>query len=457
MSQNNSLLSIQNLTISFQNKKIVDNFSLDLSPKKITALIGKSGSGKSITALAIIGLLRGAKMSGEIIFQNQNLLTLNELDFCKIRGKEIGFIFQDPNVALNPLHKIGKQITEAITIHNPKISKLNLENRLDELLQMTELLALKSRLNDYPHQLSGGQKQRVMLAIALANNPKLLIADEPTTALDIKVQDEILNLLLRLKNDYGISILLISHNLRAVKKIADEVVLIGEDIDHNVKKKNFNKDPNLEKTNILTVKNLSALKIHDINFTLNLGKNLGIIGESGSGKSTLALALCNLIKSSGEIVLFGDKTWKRDEKFLRKKIQIIFQDPFSSLNSRMSVKEIITEGLVIHKLTVDENEINQLLLQLNLPLEIKSRYPHELSGGQRQRVAIARAIILKPQILILDEPTSALDIANQNEIIKLLLEINYTQKTSLILISHDLEMVELIADEVLTIKDGKLV
>ena len=223
MSQNNSLLSIQNLTISFQNKKIVDNFSLDLSPKKITALIGKSGSGKSITALAIIGLLRGAKMSGEIIFQNQNLLTLNELDFCKIRGKEIGFIFQDPNVALNPLHKIGKQITEAITIHNPKISKLNLENRLDELLQMTELLALKSRLNDYPHQLSGGQKQRVMLASALANNPKLLIADEPTTALDIKVQDEILNLLLRLKNDYGISILLISHNLRAVKKIADEV------------------------------------------------------------------------------------------------------------------------------------------------------------------------------------------------------------------------------------------
>ncbi len=223
-----SILSIQNLKIFFLNHLAVNNISFEIFPQKITALVGKSGSGKSVTALAIVRLLSKAKVEGKIIFQNKNILELSESELCQIRGKEIGLIFQDPGMALNPLHKIGKQIAEAITIHNPKISKKDLKKRLEELLHMVELNSIKSRLNDYPHQFSGGQKQRIMIAIALANNPKILIADEPTTALDIKIQDEILNLFLRLKNELGLAILLISHNLRVVKKLADEIVEIED-------------------------------------------------------------------------------------------------------------------------------------------------------------------------------------------------------------------------------------
>ena len=222
------ILAIKNLSVSFPDHQVLHKISLQLFPKKITALVGQSGSGKSVTALAILRLLRKAEISGEIIFQEKNLLQLSEANLCKIRGKEIGLVFQDPNTALNPLHKIGKQIAETITIHNPKISKKNLKERVDDLLQMVELQSIKSRLNDYPHQFSGGQKQRIMIAIALANNPKILIADEPTTALDIKIQDEILNLLLRLKNELGLAVLLITHNLRVVKKLADEIVELEE-------------------------------------------------------------------------------------------------------------------------------------------------------------------------------------------------------------------------------------
>lgn len=446
------LLSIKNLSISFQNSPVLKDFSLHLEPKKITALVGQSGSGKSVTALAILGLLRSANISGEINFLGKNLLKLSEEEFCKIRGKEIGFIFQDPQTSLNPLHKIGKQIAESIKIHNPKISKKDLKNRITKLLEMVDLKQTISRLDDYPHQFSGGQKQRIMIAIALANNPKIIIADEPTTALDIKTQDEILDLLLRLKNELGIAILLITHNLRVVKKLADEIIEIGEKGVNEIKSLTKNREF-LSDKNAILVKNLGVSYkrnqiINNVNFSLRLGENLGIVGESGSGKSTLALALLNLVKNSGEVEFFEQKFWQKDEKFLRRNVQIVFQDPFSSLNPRMTVEEIISEGLQIHKISAS---IDEILQKLYLPLSLKSYYPHQLSGGQRQRVAIARALILKPKILILDEPTSALDFATQNEILNLFIEIQRSEAISYILISHDTEVVERISDKKLII------
>lgn len=477
------MLLVKNLTVEFVDEsgrfKAVDDVSFELKSKKVTALVGQSGSGKSVTALAIMNLLFKGKVSGEVIFAGKNLLKLSEKELCKIRGKEIGLVFQDPNTALNPLHKVGKQIEEAIAIHNPKISKKNLKNRVDELLQMVELSSIKSRLGDYPHQFSGGQKQRIMIAIALANNPKILIADEPTTALDVKIQDEILNLILRLKNELGIAVLLISHNLRVVKKIADEVLeisakqkgvrhLFGAEMEKRcltpfgpqaafclasgqkgVRHLFENSGSKEAKEVILRVEGLAARKVENLSFTLLEGRNLGVVGESGSGKSTLALALCNLIESQGVVSFFGDRNWQDDKKYLRRNVQIVFQDPFSSLNPRMLVGDIIAEGLIIHKIAFKQNDIDKMLKRLDLPAFIKNRYPHELSGGQRQRVAIARALILKPQILILDEPTSALDYVTQNEILKLLLEVHRSEKISYILISHDLEVVSRICDQTL--------
>ncbi len=496
------LLSLKNLSISFKNTKIVDGISFELSAKKITALVGQSGSGKSVTSLSILRLLRGAEISGEIIFDGKNLLQLSEKELQKIRGKEIGIVFQDPNTALNPLHKIGAQISEAITIHNPKISKKDLQNRVAELLKMVELEFLNSRLDDYPHQLSGGQKQRVMLAIALANNPKILIADEPTTALDIKVQNEILNLILRLKNELSLAVLFITHNLRAVAKIADEVIEMkkGRVVNLALEVFELNSDAETPRplagpppltggqagisppvkgggpargrgvsqaepdtifsaSELLYVKNLSvSYKKHtiisDINFSLQQGQNLGVIGESGSGKSTLALALLNLISYGGEIKFFNEKTWAKNNLDLRREVQVVFQDPFSSLNPRMTVKEIIEEGLKIHKISGD---VSAIMKRLHLNIDMQHRYPHQLSGGQRQRVAIARALILNPKILILDEPTSALDYATQNEILKLLAEIQAQQQISYILISHDLEVVERVSDRIAVMKSGQIV
>lgn len=442
------MLIIKNLSISFKDHHVLQNFSLHLNPKKITALIGQSGSGKSSVALAILGLLPSAKISGEINFEKKNLLNLGQKEFCKIRGREIGFIFQDAQTSLNPLHKVGKQIAEAITIHNPKISKKDLEKRVLELLKMVELEGLKSRLDDYPHQFSGGQKQRIMIAIAIANNPKILIADEPTTALDSKTQNEILNLLKKLKTELGMAILLITHNRHAVAKIADEIVEIGEELHIKHREKTAQKNYGQE---VLQVKNLAIFYnkktiLKNINFSLKARENLGIVGQSGSGKSTLALALTDLIKSEGEINFFENKNWQKNEKTLRCEVQIVFQDPFSSLDPRMKISEIIEEGLKIHGV---KNSVDEIMKKLHLPEFLKSRYPHQLSGGQRQRVAIARALILNPKILILDEPTSALDFATQNEILNLLLEIQKEREISYIIISHDEEVIENLAHRTL--------
>lgn len=514
---------IKNLTIEFDNLddkgpskiKVVDDVSFSLPHKKITALIGQSGSGKSVTALAILQLLFKAKISGSIVFDGVDLLKLNQKELSKIRGRDIGIVFQDPSSSLNPLHKIGDQILEAIKIHNPKISRANLKNRIAELLQLVDLKPLIKRLDAYPHQLSGGQKQRIMLAIALANNPRILIADEPTTALDIKTQNEILDLLLRLKKDLDLTILFITHNLKIVKKIADEIIILkdGRIFENGLKADIFNAPKNaytkklLEATNIikhqyidkdleqiLAVKNLQVSHkikkgffkydnfdvFKNLNFSLALGQNLGIVGASGSGKSTIAKALMGLIKYQGEIIyeqnISGEsflkdfkKTLKRSKKDSLqnsqtnfKKIteknssdlsfnqaQIVFQDPFSSLNPRMLVQDIVAEGLIIAGQKNYKAKVVKTLQSLDLPDSIAHRYPHQLSGGQRQRVALARALILNPQILILDEPTSALDFLTQNEVLKLLLKIQQERKISYIIISHDTDVIEQLSDKIL--------
>jgi ABC-type glutathione transport system ATPase component len=461
------ILNIKNLNIAFGDKKnIVENFNCQLQAGKITALIGESGSGKSSIALAILNLLNHAKIDGEIIFAKQNLLKLPQKELAKIRGKNIALIFQDANSALNPLHKIHHQISEAITIHQTKINKITLKKRLEELFKMVELEELIARPNCYPHQLSGGQKQRVMIAIALANNPQILIADEPTTALDSRVQNEILNLLKKLTQNFNLAVLLITHNRKIVAKLADEIIEIGSRI-NNISNINYARkiNDNNHKT-IIEVKNLSVLNKksflnQNINFNVKSGCNLGIIGASGSGKTTLALALLNILRSTlhikGEIKFFDQKNWQKNNFELRKLVQIIFQDPFASLNPRMIAKDIVSEGLKISGLKKGDIEIQvtKIFKKLHLNLDLLNSYPNQLSGGQRQRIAIARALIINPQILILDEPTSALDFVTQKEILALLNEIQYYQKITYIIISHDLEVVENIADEVAIISEGK--
>lgn len=491
------ILEVKNLSISFSKNKIVKNLSFAIKPKEITAIVGQSGSGKSVTALSIMKLLaNNAEISGQIIFNQADLLTLSEDSLTKIRGKDIGMIFQDPISSLNPLHTIRKQISEAISIHH-KFSTKQINDRVKELLNLVDLKNFTNRLDSYPHQLSGGQRQRVMIAIALANNPKLLIADEPTTALDVGTQNEILKLLLDLRNKLGLTILFITHNLRLVKVLADNVLVMnqGEILERGSVNDIFTApkhqytqalidalSSNLKKSvpdhnakTILEVKNLTVtfplrknffgiareyLKGNDnISFNLKQGQTIGIIGGSGSGKSTLAFAVAHLIKSSGEVIVDGvdfKNLNKIQKNNLRKKIQIIFQDPYSSLNPRMRIGKIIEEGLIIHNLP-REDKVNRLLIEVGLSPEMADYYPHQLSGGQRQRVAIARSLILNPEILILDEPTSALDLITQDEILKLLNRLQKNYKISYIFISHDLDVIREVSDYMMVLKDGKVV
>lgn len=474
-------LQIKNLQIGFLNnakieKIIVKNFNLTLHKSKITALVGSSGCGKSLIALSILKLLPNtAKFSGEIIFENQNLLELSDENLQKIRGKKIAMIFQDPNTALNPLHKIGKQIAEAIKIHNPKIAKIDLKKRIEELLKMVELSGLNNRLDNYPFQLSGGQKQRVLMAIALANNPQILIADEPTTAIDKNIQSEILNLIKKLSKIHQLSVLLISHNRKFVANLADEIVEIGEKIsDEKIVRMPKYIDSETEKNILLEIKNLhvnyqKSVIIQDLNLKIYQGQNLGIVGQSGSGKSTIAMAIVNLIDFKGDINFSFEnkiKNWQKNLKDLRKKVQIVFQDPFSSLNPRQKIFDIIAEGLIIHndkKIAKNQfknfvnDEVLNIINQLHLSVELLDFYPHQLSGGQRQRVAIARALILKPQILVLDEPTTALDFQTQNQILKILINLQKNNNIQYIIISHDQEVIETISDKIIEIQDGRII
>lgn len=502
-----NILEIENLDIYIDNseqKQIVKDINIQIKQAQTFALVGESGSGKSMIAHSILKLLpseANMKAKGQVKFQNRNILEYSKQELLGLRGNEISMIFQEPMTALNPLHTVFEQIAEIIMIHNP-LRKKALENRVYELLEKVELHkygTLEKIAKSYPHELSGGQRQRVMIAIAIANNPKLLIADEPTTALDLTIQFQILNLLKKLQEEFKMSILLITHDLNVVKKYADFIYVINQGyiVEKNYTKELFNSPKEnytkalladnlsantFDKTNkpiVLEIENLSVkfpitkgifkkvvdhfIAVNKINFQLLQGECLGIIGESGSGKSTLSQAILRLQESHGKIKFLNKDIKELNNKQMqniRSKMQIVFQDPFNSLNPRMSVFSIISEGLDIHtKLTKEQKqlEVEKILEIVKLPKDSIHRFPHEFSGGQRQRIAVARALILKPKLLILDEPTSALDRQVQFELLKLLKTIQKDHNLSYIFISHDLEVVKSICNTVAVMKEGSFV
>lgn len=499
------LLSIIDLSIAFKTgqhsqNQVVDAISFDINEQETVALVGESGSGKSVTALSILRLLSKERViypSGDIIFEDKSLLHASEKQLRKIRGNEISMIFQEPMVSLNPLHTVEKQLYEVLSLHRGM--RRNVAR--GEILQYLDRVGIKdpkSKLASYPHQLSGGERQRVMIAMAILTHPKLLIADEPTTALDVSVQGQIIELLKELKKELNMSMLFISHNLGIVKKLADKVAVMrdGQLVEFNNKQRIFlrpqqeytqtllNSQPSGEpvplpdtpgillnvnhlNVEVVTQKRLFSSKkkkiVDNIGFAVHQGETVGIVGESGSGKSTTALAILRLIKSKGDILFDSHPIQNLSGKKLlpfRSRIQVVFQDPFSSLNPRFNVEQIISEGLMTHKkLTKTEREqaVIDIMLEVGLDPEMRFRYPNEFSGGQRQRIAIARALILQPELLILDEPTSSLDHTIQKQIINLLKSLQEKHHLSYLFISHDLALVYSICHQIVVMKDGKIV
>ena len=499
-----NLLRLENLSIYLNgenrdSKKLVSNVNFNIKRGEFVALIGESGSGKSLSALSTVGLLPSAiKASGKGKWLNLNYDLADYNSLKMFRGKEIGFIFQEPLVSLNPLHTIGKQIGECVTTHT-HISNVDLKERVIALLKDVRLDDPERRFNHYPHQLSGGQRQRVMIAMALSNNPKLLIADEPTTALDVTIQKEILDLLRSLRVSYDLSILFITHNLKIVKNLADRLYIMkdGKIIESGKTEDVFKKpthaytkdliDPKIKiiksKLNtsnvLLSAENLSVkykgprslfrasfkdfCALDKVFLNIKLGETLGVVGESGSGKTSLALSILKLIDYQGDIKLHLPESHVREKdrlKNYRRHVQIVFQDPFSSLSPRLSIRDIIGEGIISHRIFSKEQVEQKILLALSrvdLEKDTLERYPHEFSGGQRQRIAIARAIIMEPKLLILDEPTSSLDAAVQKQIIKLLTDLQKDLNLSYLFISHDLELVSTISHRMVVMKDGMIV
>ena len=499
-----NLLSLENLSIYLNGvngdtKKLVSNVNINIYRGEFVALIGESGSGKSLSALSTVGLLPSAiKASGigRWLDLNYDLADHNSLKM--FRGKEIGFIFQEPLVSLNPLHTIGKQIGECLTTHK-RISKFDLKDKVIALLKDVKLDDPERRINHYPHQLSGGQRQRVMIAMALSNNPKLLIADEPTTALDVTIQKEILDLLHSLRASYDLSIMFITHNLKIVKNLADRLYIMkdGKIIESGKTEDVFKKpaqaytkeliDPKIKITKsrlniskvLVSAENVSVrykgprslfrasskdfCALDKLFLNIKLGETLGVVGESGSGKTSLALSILKLIDYQGDIKLYLPEASHRKKERLknyRRNVQIVFQDPFSSLSPRLSIRDIIGEGIISHRIFSKEQVEEKILIALSrvgLDKDTLERYPHEFSGGQRQRIAIARAIIMEPKLLILDEPTSSLDAAVQKQIINLLIDLQKGLNLSYLFISHDLELVATISHRMVVMKDGMIV
>lgn len=505
-----TLLKVNNLSVTFhqnnQNDHIaVKDVSFDLDQGQTLALVGESGSGKSVSALSILGLLpypQASHPTGSITFQGQELLNQSEDVLRKVRGREIGMIFQEPMTALNPLHTIEKQITEPLEIHK-KLTRTQARNQVIELLKLVGFEDGIDRLQSFPHQLSGGQRQRVMIAMALACEPKLLIADEPTTALDVTIQASILELIQSLQKRFQMALLLISHDLGMVAKMAERIAVMrhGEIVEtgntlhvlknpqHTYTKHLIESEPSgapaplpLHPELILQSQDLCVTfqkekswfskkqekpikAVDHVNLQLNVGETLGIVGESGSGKSTLAYALLRLQENQGGKIVFNGidlhALKPRELRPLRRSMQIIFQDPFGSLNPRLSIGQIVAEGLVVHNKELTQQQIEQAvgerLEEVGIDPEFQSRYPHEFSGGQRQRIAIARALILQPKLLILDEPTSALDRSIQAEVIDLLRNLQTKHKLSYLFISHDLKVVRAMSHRIIVMKNGQIV
>ncbi len=503
----NPILQIRNLTVSFDHgttKKIaVDTVSLNVFPGERVALVGESGSGKTVTALSVLGLLPDAHTTGEIIWSpaatGTDLLSCSARELRAIRGKDIAMVFQEPMSALNPLFTVGQQIAEVVELHEGLSSKQAFA-RAVALLERTGVDDPKRRANAYPHQLSGGQRQRVVIAMALACSPKLLIADEPTTALDVTIRAQVLELLAELQREEGMAILLITHDLPLVEKFAQRVgvMQLGKLVEegdthsvftgpkHDYTKRLLNSRPKrMVEQSVNRDVILSAGKVrceYDIptgwfskrhfiavgreNLTLSRGETLGIVGESGSGKTTLGMAMLRLSSATvtGEVRFGSESLYKLSEKDMRKlrrHLQIVFQDPFSALSPRMTVGQIIGEGLALHFPELSDSDrrerIAQMLEEVGLPADSAGRYPHEFSGGQRQRIAIARAVILQPEVILLDEPTSALDVSIQQQVLELLVSLQKKHGMAYLFITHDLAVIKAIAHRVMVMRGGEVV
>ncbi len=498
------LLTIDNLHVSFQqgdtSTSAVSGAGFKVHQGKTIGLVGESGSGKSITALSILQLLPvNAQIKGNIVFDGKELLKLSPEQIRHIRGNDISMIFQEPMTALNPLHTIEKQICEILMLHLGMTATQSTARAL-ELLELVGIRHASTRMKSYPHELSGGQRQRAMIAMALACEPKLLIADEPTTALDVTVQRQILKLLQELQQKLKMAILFISHDLNLIRHVSDAICVMKDGViveqartehlfnkpEHSYTIELLNAEPSghpdpvpqssetlLECDNIKvwfpikrgffrkTVDHIKA--VTDLSIYVRKGETLGIVGESGSGKTTLGLAILKLIKAQGCISFLGSSLHSLSEKQyrpFRKSMQIVFQDPYGSLSPRMTIADIIGEGLDIHRLASGEKreqEIINALIDVGLDPSCKNRYPHEFSGGQRQRIAIARTIVLKPKLVILDEPTSALDRTVQSQIIELLQKLQKKYSLSYLFISHDLAVVKAMSHRIMVMKSGQLV
>lgn len=498
------LLSVTDLNIAFKQGKslfpVVKDVSFSIEQGQTLALVGESGSGKSVTALSILKLLPSQQVvypSGEIYFADTSILSASDKTLRKIRGNQISMIFQEPMVSLNPLHTIEKQLYEVLSLHRG-MRKNVARSEIILYLERVGIRNAKQRLPAYPHELSGGERQRVMIAMAVLTHPKLLIADEPTTALDVSVQAQIIQLLKELRQELDMSLLFITHNLNIVKKLADQVAVMnkGQIVECNNRHRLFLRPENYYTKVLLSsepsgdpvplpedsavLMNVSHLSVDvvtkrklfssvkkrlvdNISLTLHQGETVGIVGESGSGKSTTALAILRLIKSTGEITFDGQTLHNLSNKKLlpfRSKIQIVFQDPFSSLNPRFNIEQIISEGLRTHKklssIELEQAVIN-IMKEVGLDPETRYRYPSEFSGGQRQRIAIARALILQPQLLILDEPTSSLDRTVQIQILSLLKSLQKKHQLTYLFISHDLAVIHAMCHQVVVMKDGKII
>jgi microcin C transport system ATP-binding protein len=515
------LLQVRDLRIGFQNEDVVKGISFNLDLGEKLALVGESGSGKSVTALSFVKLLEGARVSGRVLWTAQDadtlapdatdaphthdLVKLSERELINIRGQDIAFVFQEPMTALNPLMMVGDQIAEVLELKRG-MTKAEAWHEAVELLNLTGIPEPVRRASAYPHQLSGGQRQRVMIAMALACRPRLLVADEPTTALDVSLRVQILDLLDDLQKRFGMAVLLITHDLNTVRHFADQVLVMEKGVvvesgqvnvvltypNHPYTQKLIDSQPPRHvveaKSNAPVVMQARALRVsypirgsgwrgwfksdqfvavQGASFDLRAGQTLGVIGESGSGKTTLALAALGLMPSEGSLTIDG-AGWQgkaAQDLALRRKVQVVFQDPFSSLSPRMNVQELVSEGLTLHAPDLDDlGRLRRILVTLaavgltetEFP-GLLQRYPHEFSGGQRQRLAIARALVIEPQVLVLDEPTSALDATTQLQVLQLLQKLQRERGLSYLLITHDVSVIRAMAHHVMVMQAGKVV
>jgi microcin C transport system ATP-binding protein len=512
------LLEVRGLSVSFAGTEVVHGIDFSMAPGERVALVGESGSGKTVSALSLLRLVANAKLGGQALFKGQDLLAMPEPELRALRGRDIAMIFQEPMTALNPLMTVGDQIAEVLALKTA-LSNTQMAQKVIELLAETGIPEPARRARAFPHQLSGGQRQRVMIAMALACQPKLLLADEPTTALDVSLRGQILELLVRLQQSHGMAVLLITHDLNLVRRFADRIIVMenGSVVEQGSTPEVFAKpqhaytqrliasrpvrdvvegggdvrlksDLQEAKQTVMSAKGVRVVyptslagmrgwfkhgefvAVQGANFDVLPGQTLGVMGESGSGKSTLALAALGLLPFRGELKIAGD-AWSANaarNKALRRQVQVVFQDPFSSLSPRMTVEEIVGEGLGVHAPELSKNERQQRVMTAlrdvglgtvddAAMLQTLQRYPHEFSGGQRQRLAIARALIIQPGMLVLDEPTSALDVTVQKQVLQLLQKLQRDRGLSYLLITHDVDVIRAMAHVVLVMKDGAVV